>query len=153
MCYGNILEASLRKARKVHLCLGCNRPIRPGRQYERVTGVDNGDFWSSNWHKRCIAVADVTEPHDDDGCILGDPREANREHAQAGGWRDLLRRARAMLAHRNRRWQEQAALRKAARAARGGDSGRGRADRSLQRARQQPNWASVPLLEATRFEK
>jgi hypothetical protein len=40
MCYGNILESGLRKARKQHFCTACRRPIRPGERYERVVAAE-----------------------------------------------------------------------------------------------------------------
>jgi len=100
MCYGQILESGLRKARKKHICTGCRRPIRVGREYEYVQGVDHGDFWRSKWHKRCLAVADVAEPFDMDGCMIAEPRDIALDYAREDGWRNLLAKARASLSSR-----------------------------------------------------
>lgn len=104
MCYGQILESGLRKARKEHKCVGCERTIRKGVEYERVTGKDGGEFWTSKWHKKCIAIADVAEPFDVDGCMVASPKQSAYDYVEEAGWRSLLREARRMLAVRNKLW-------------------------------------------------
>lgn len=106
MCYGQILESGLRKARKPHRCAGCGRLIRPGVEYERTTttGSARGEIFTSTWHKRCAAVADVTEPYDSDGCMIAGPREMARDYTLTSGWKDLLAKARKALAARKAQW-------------------------------------------------
>ncbi len=69
MCYGNILEASMRHARKAHRCTGCNRMIEPGRAYLRQVIVDGRSFETSNWCLRCHAKFVVVAHASGDSCV------------------------------------------------------------------------------------
>lgn len=43
-------------ARKQHTCYACLTPIAKGREYVRVTGCIDGDFWSDAYHPSCWDV-------------------------------------------------------------------------------------------------
>ena len=54
------------KARKIHKCCECRRPIKIGDEYERVAGVWDGDFAHFKTCERCAglraALAEVLCP-------------------------------------------------------------------------------------------
>lgn len=45
------------KARKVHTCYECNRPITPGTKYEKITGLYcDGGFFELKTHLACAGI-------------------------------------------------------------------------------------------------
>ena len=94
MCYGNILEASMRHARKAHRCTGCNRMIDPGRAYLRQVLVDGRSFETSNWCLRCHATFSVVAHETGESCVEDvDGYAAEMRRDAPKEWRESLRYA------------------------------------------------------------
>lgn len=118
MCYGELQSAMMQKARKLHTCDSCGRPIQPKDLYRRVKGRYEGDFYSSAYHTACAAQNHVLwDEHGNDMCYA-DLREAAREEARSGGWRDFRRKVRAavrfMLEHHEHEKAQRAKYRREA---------------------------------------
>jgi hypothetical protein len=87
----------MQKARKLHTCDSCGRPIQPNDLYRRVKGRYEGDFYSSAYHTPCAAQNQVLwDEHGSDMCYT-DARDAAREEARNGGWKDFRRKVRAAV--------------------------------------------------------
>lgn len=87
MCYGELQSAMMQKARKLHQCDHCHRPIQPGDLYERSTGLYEGDWYRNAYHTNCAAEMNALwKEHGNDMCYI-DIREAAREEASGNGWR------------------------------------------------------------------
>lgn len=71
MCYGNILEDSMRKARRSHRCDECGRVIQPSEVYHRQAEVQDEFVFALKNCARChvywLAWYDIGED-DGDGC-------------------------------------------------------------------------------------
>jgi len=59
MCYGSMLEDSMRRARKIHRCMECGRDIKPGQVYRRSVTVDHGDFNATKECQLCHALVEA----------------------------------------------------------------------------------------------
>lgn len=86
MCHGQIIDHSIRKARKVHHCTGCGRDILPGRKYLRQVQKDGDSFDRFKECLTCVAIARVYQEEIRDGeCyIRGEPRDHFRELLRMG---------------------------------------------------------------------
>ena len=94
MCYGELISASMQKARKLHQCTFCSKTIYPGTEYRKEVGKFEGDFYSIKEHKRCHYLqAALWAEHGNDMCYI-DPRDAAHTEAHENGWRKLLAMAR-----------------------------------------------------------
>jgi hypothetical protein len=69
-------------ARKQHRCTGCAHPIVAGEQYERQTGVFDGEWFCNTLHLEC---ADTLREYGDGEFLQGelDPPERLKPAAQA----------------------------------------------------------------------
>ena len=65
-----------RTARKEHWCEGCFRRIHPGETYTHQRGFDGGDVWTFRQCAHCLAVTELYDPRDTDGCISQDGYDA-----------------------------------------------------------------------------
>lgn len=94
MCYGNILEASMRHARKSHKCDGCGKTIAPGRAYLRQVLVDGKSFETSAWCLLCHAKFRVIADASGESCV-GDVDSGIDEERRAdpSSFRETLRSA------------------------------------------------------------
>ena len=46
----------VRRARKPHQCVECDRPILPGATYEYAAGMTDGDFWDAHTCMVCREI-------------------------------------------------------------------------------------------------
>lgn len=91
MCYGNILEASMRHARKPHVCTFCGETILASDPYESMKFIDtSGDLRVQKHCLRCAAL--LRNVDSDDGCIV-DFEAMKQSEASSLGWK----RFRAMV--------------------------------------------------------
>lgn len=51
-----VINVTQCKARKMHYCMDCGRPILPGCEYMHTSGRKNGSFFSAREHIHCDAV-------------------------------------------------------------------------------------------------
>jgi hypothetical protein len=84
-----MIDSSIRKARKIHLCDLCNGEIRQGQEYHDYVQARNG-IHHTRTHKTCQALLQGTDSFDDDNCFSGDSYDMIRERANEHGWRWLL---------------------------------------------------------------
>ena len=95
MCYGQILEQSLRKARKDHRCSSCGRRIRKGSHYEYQASIDSGEWGHWKQCMRCTAAIEQLDVADGDHCIFpGYVHETLHDEAVTIGWRALREKLR-----------------------------------------------------------
>lgn len=64
------------KARKRHRCCECDEYIQPGKQYERTSGVWDGDFSTFATCLPCMRIRKQYCPH---GWIYGELRDTLKE--------------------------------------------------------------------------
>ena len=98
MCYGTILEDSLRRARKAYRCQSgsCKRTIAVGVQYNYSVMVRDGTIETWKLCERCRAKQEAAEP-DQDGCVY-DLRDSLLYEVEKRGWRGLRRYLRESIA-------------------------------------------------------
>lgn len=85
MCYGNILQESLSKARKPHRCADCEQLIALSEKHYVQVYADSDGIHRVHEHTRCRAMAEAVNNTADDWCVSGDPRESLRY----GAWREI----------------------------------------------------------------
>ena len=99
MCYGNILEASMRHARKAHRCAFCKDPINPGDPYESMTFVgDDGELGTQKQCLRCAAQLRAVDRDSTDGGCIYDWRETLRAQVEGDGWKKFRAKVREKTA-------------------------------------------------------
>jgi len=80
-------EASLRTARKAHVCYECARNIEKGERYESVAGVWNGEFSVYKTCPHCLSLREFVSKHVPCFCFgHGNIREDAIETARGYGW-------------------------------------------------------------------
>lgn len=97
MCYGSILQESIGRARKRHLCATCHRPIEVGQRRLKQVVKDGGEIMQSMFCIRCsakFAIAMEGVAHDE--CVLeGYADEHFNISVRQDGWKSTLARLRA----------------------------------------------------------
>lgn len=73
--------AKIRKARKVHKCYECKKPIQPGQKYEHVSGAWDGRIDSFNTCLDCVSIRNVLFC---DGYLHGGQYDYLYEHIDNG---------------------------------------------------------------------
>lgn len=103
MCHGQLISASIHKARKAKRCTLCRREIKPGERYQRKFIKDGSESFFSMSCEECAtgseALSELFEDQDD-FCYVDDVNDALRSEASAHGWRKALaaiRKAKARL--------------------------------------------------------
>jgi len=95
-------------ARKRHRCGECGASIAPGETYERVSGLQGGEFWTCKTCPRCLALVDWIRAHIPCFCreygglseMLEGYVEAAREADAPGFYFGMMRRVVAI-----KRWE------------------------------------------------
>jgi len=67
-CETEFFEQTWPKARKLHQCSECDRPIAPGTTYQRCVGKSDGEFWTFN---TCTICAEIRKAFSCEGELLG----------------------------------------------------------------------------------
>jgi hypothetical protein len=102
MCYGSILSSKLQEARKKHICNLCDRPINPGRVYEKTVYSDEGELGTQRTCSRCRVALDLATSKEDlddgDGCLFSGWRDTAKEVIKGTPLKELLQKARKALA-------------------------------------------------------
>lgn len=92
MCYGQMFNEALSRARKPHYCDACAAEISSGTRYVRRVGTFEGDFQSTKLCVACAATVSLELEEAGPGvCIyFGDERDRRRELVREHGWRGAL---------------------------------------------------------------
>lgn len=99
MCHGQILNEQLRKARKLHECRSCTRPIPPGQEYvSRVWSFD-GSLGYAKFCKTCFAKHEVMQDADGDSCrpFVVEDDSPTKDIASYLGWKTMRAKMKAAL--------------------------------------------------------
>lgn len=92
MCYGQLFEEALRRARKPHACHLCGAAISAGTRYVTRAGSYDGDFQFVKLCLACAATVDLEFEEAGPGvCIyFGEERSRRRDLVEDHGWRGAL---------------------------------------------------------------